>query len=261
MSSDRSTLFALGIVLLVGLLAMTAWSVSLFADSDALALSGTATPTKTPGVSASSSGQDGRIDLSRAPLPTLTPPPAPVAPLPKAEPTPETVPQDDQARRAAAIARKYGLNPAGDYIIVEQDAQEMIIVRDGAVDRVMAVTTGDPGQGWDTPAWFGLVGDYWGTFQGAGGVMADDGWWLFQRGGNFLIHSLPYTLDAAGGKQYVGRDDLGAAPASHGCIRLAPEDAHWLTSWQPQGKPIIILPLTTSSFLSRGRRVSVVDKF
>jgi lipoprotein-anchoring transpeptidase ErfK/SrfK len=108
----------------------------------------------------------------------------------------------------------------------------------------LAVTTGVPSQGWDTPAWFGLVGEYWGSFQGAGGVMADEGWWLFRRGGNFLIHGLPYTLNAAGEKQYVGRDDLGAAPASHGCIRLDPEDARWFTDWQPQGKPIIILPLS-----------------
>jgi len=53
---------------------------------------------------------------------------------------------------------------------------------------------------------------------------------------------LPYTLDADNQKLYKGRDDLGAAPASHGCIRLSPEDASWFTNWDPKGAPIIILP-------------------
>ena len=75
--------------------------------------------------------------------------------------------------------------------------------------------------------------------------MADEGWWLFKRaGGNFLIHGLPYTLDTQGVKHYKGMDDLGASPASNGCIRLSPEDAHWFTQWNPAGKPIIILPYT-----------------
>ena len=73
-------------------------------------------------------------------------------------------------------------------------------------------------------------------------MIADEGWWLFERGGNFLIHGLPYTLDASDQKEYKGWDDLGAAPASHGCIRLSPEDALWFSSWEPAGVPIIILP-------------------
>ncbi len=243
MFSDKSTLFALGLVLLVGVLALGVWSVSLLADGDAVAVSATATPTKTPGVIAND-GAGPDIDLSSGALPTLTPTPGPATPAPRQTPTPTPDPAQPIIERLAAIARTYGLNPAGDYIIVDQDAQEMFIVEDGVLLRQLDVTTGDPAQGWDTPAWFGLVGDYWGTFQGAGGVMADDGWWLFQRGGNFLIHGLPYTLDDAGNKQYVGMTDLGAAPASHGCIRLAPEDASWFSRWQPQGKPIIILPLS-----------------
>ncbi len=244
MSSDRSATLALAVVLATGLFAMLVWGVSLFSNGDALAISATATPTKTPATGWSPSGEKtGGIDLSGGVLPTLTPTPARAAtPAPQAPP--QAPASDADSARAAAIARKYGLNPAGDYIIVDQDAQEMQVVAAGAVARKLAVTTGDPEQGWETPAWFGVVGDYWGTFQGAGGVMADDGWWLFKRGGNFLIHGLPYTLDAAGEKRYFGMDDLGAAPASHGCIRLHPEDARWFTRWNPGGKPIIILPFS-----------------
>ena len=74
--------------------------------------------------------------------------------------------------------------------------------------------------------------------------MADDGWWLFDQDGNYLIHSLPYTIGPDGDKIYQGKDDLGAAPASRGCIRLAPEDAAWFTFWKPKNTPIIILPYT-----------------
>ena len=243
MSFDRSSLLALGIVLLVGLLALAVWTVSLFADGDALAISATATPTKTPGV-ALNAADDPDLALSAGALPTLTPTPGPATPTPQPAPTAETDSGEALMARLEAIALDYGLNPAGDYIIVDQDAQEMFIVEDGELLRQLDVTTGDPEQGWDTPPWFGLVGDYWGTFQGAGGVMADEGWWLFQRGGNFLIHSLPYTLDENGNKNYVGMTDLGAAPASHGCIRLSPEDASWFSQWGPQGRPIIILPLS-----------------
>ncbi len=243
MSFDRSTFLALGVVLLVGLLAMALWSVSLLADGNALADSATATPTKTPGAPLNPEDAPA-IDLSRGALPTLTPTLGPATPAPRQTPASAPDPGQSPIAGLAAIARGYGLNPAGDYMIVDQDAQEMLVVADGELVRRLAVTTGDPDQGWDTPAWFGVVGDYWGTFQGAGGVMADEGWWLFRRGGNFLIHGLPYTLDASGEKQYVGRDDLGAAPASHGCIRLDPEDARWFSAWRPQGKPIIILPLS-----------------
>jgi lipoprotein-anchoring transpeptidase ErfK/SrfK len=247
-STDRSTLLALGLVLLVGMLAVVAWSASLLTSGDTFAFEATATPTKTPGASLASSVKGQGLALSRAPLPTLTPTPEPARlPAPGNEVAPKVPPQSEATQRAAAIAEDYGLNPAGDYIIVDQDAQEMLVVEAGEVVRVMAVTTGDPSQGWETPAWFGVVGEYWGSFQGAGGVMADDGWWLFQRGGNFLIHGLPYTLDASGRRVYAGMDDLGAAPASHGCIRLHPEDARWFTRWRPQGKPIIILPPPASA--------------
>ncbi len=104
----------------------------------------------------------------------------------------------------------------------------------------MPVSTGDETRGYRTLAWYGLVGEYWGTFN-AFGVYADEGWYLFEDAGSILIHGAPYKL-VDGQKVYEDMDSLGASPASRGCIRLAPEDAAWFSAWQPQGTPIVILP-------------------
>ena len=223
-------------------LAGAAWSVSLLSESAVLAMSATPTPTKTPGFSRAIL-HTPTIRLSLPPLPTATPTPdsnlLALSTSPAKEPSLSAPPEF-----ILAVAKQYGLNPLGDYLVVDQDSQQLYVVEKGHLLKTMAATTGDPAKGWETPSWFGVVGEYWGTFQGLGGVMADEGWWLFQRGGNFLIHGLPYRLNEQGEKVYVGRDDLGAAPASRGCIRLSPEDARWLTAWNPQGKPIIILPFS-----------------
>lgn len=134
-----------------------------------------------------------------------------------------------------------GIDPTGSYVVVNQNAQRMIVVDDGRVLRTIPVSTGDPDRGWFTPAWSGRIGQYWGTFT-ANGVSADEAWYLFQAGGSILIHSAPYTLAADGRKVYQGLDELGIFPASRGCIRIAPEDAVWFSAWQPYDKPIVILP-------------------
>ncbi|RME81784.1 MAG: hypothetical protein D6775_12670 [Caldilineae bacterium] len=184
-------------------------------------------------------------------LPTATPTPARRStpdPGPRNAVTPVPTPGPaEPAEWLKDLARARGLNPEGDYIIVDQDHQQMHLVRNGIEERVLKISTGDPARGWDTPAWFGVVGEYWGTFRGQGGVRADHGWWLFERGGNYLIHGLPYKLDAQGNKHYKGWDDLGETPASRGCIRLAPEDAAWFTEWEPEGVPIIILPYSAKA--------------
>jgi lipoprotein-anchoring transpeptidase ErfK/SrfK len=45
-----------------------------------------------------------------------------------------------------------------------------------------------------------------------------------------------------GAKVYEDLEAIGSYPASHGCIRLRPEDARWFTEWRPQGVPLVILP-------------------
>jgi len=93
----------------------------------------------------------------------------------------------------------------------------------------------------NTPAWEGVVGEYWGTFF-AYEVYADEAWYLFKSLGSILIHSSPYTVEN-GVKVYQDMEILGVHPASHGCIRLSPEDALWFTEWGPEGVPIVITPL------------------
>lgn len=226
-------------------LALAAWLGSLaIGPRGAIGAFGTPTPTKTPTPALQAAGAL-TVELGQAPLPTLTP-------IPTANPTPTLTPvvlptlaNDPPAEWVEAVARTHGLDSAGSYVVVDQNNQQMHVVEGGRLVRILPVTTGDPRYGWTTPAWFGVIGDYWGTFQGRGGVWADDGWFLFERpSGSFLIHGLPYTQTSAGDKIYKGAGELGALPASNGCIRLAPADAAWFSSRDPQGVPIIILPYT-----------------
>ncbi len=45
-----------------------------------------------------------------------------------------------------------------------------------------------------------------------------------------------------GEKVYQDLDALGHYPSSHGCIRIPPKDADWLTAWNIEGVPIVVLP-------------------
>jgi lipoprotein-anchoring transpeptidase ErfK/SrfK len=226
-------------------LALTVWLGSLVVGAGgASGAIGTPTPTKTP-LPAQQETETAANALVLAPLPTITPIPTPMptpGPAPIALPAPVAEPP---AAWVEAIARAHGLDADDSFIVVDQNNQQMHVVEGGRLARILPVTTGDPRYGWTTPAWSGVIGDYWGTFQGRGGVWADEGWFLFDRpGGSFLIHSLPYTQTANGEKVYKGAGDLGAWPASNGCIRLAPADAAWFSSRDPQGLFIIILPYT-----------------
>lgn len=231
-------------------LALAAWLGSLVVGPrGAIGAFGTPTPTKTPTpaqeTAAALASALGSAPFGHAPLPTLTPIPTTI-PAPTVVPTAyPTLGNEQPAEWVEAVARSHGLDTAGSYIVIDQNNQQMHVVEGGRLARVLPVTTGDPRYGWTTPAWFGVIGDYWGTFQGRGGVWADDGWFLFERpSGSFLIHGLPYTQTSAGDKVYKGAGELGALPASNGCIRLAPADAAWFSARDPQGVPIIILPYT-----------------
>lgn len=172
-----------------------------------------------------------------APLATATPAPAPAAAQSAAAAQPEPTPDPFLVE----VAEAHGIDPAGTYVIVNQNAQRMTVVEQGRVLRTVPISTGDPDRGWYTPAWSGRIGDYWGTFT-ANGVSADEAWYLFQAGGSILIHSSPYTLAPDGSKIYQGLDELGVFPASRGCIRIAPDDAAWFTAWGPHDTPIVVLP-------------------
>lgn len=187
------------------------------------------------------------LTLQPTAAPTPTPPPAPL-PTATRSPAPAAASGDAAAQPAPTpdpflveVALAHAIDPAGDYVIVNQNAQRMTVVEQGRVLRTLRISTGDPDRGWYTPAWSGRIGEFWGTFT-ANGASADEAWYLFQAGGSILIHSSPYTLAPDGSKLYQGLDELGVFPASRGCIRIAPDDAAWFSAWGPYDTPIVVLP-------------------
>lgn len=239
----RTPLVLMAALILLIALAGTVWAAwgPVLVRAPGLAIlsraEATATPTRTPRPIMPTPA----IDLL---APEIIAPAA--TPQPTAPPQPVVTPEPMPAELAAIVAR-YGMDPERRFIVVDLAAQKMTIWDPAAGAnlagkrlREMPVSTGDETRGYRTLAWYGLVGDYWGTFSSFG-VYADEGWYLFQDAGSILIHGAPYKL-VNGQKVYEDMDALGAYPASRGCIRLAPEDAHWFTEWQPQGVPIAILP-------------------
>lgn len=130
----------------------------------------------------------------------------------------------------------------GKALVVDQGTQMLHIYEDGVEIRAMPASTGVPPL--YTPAFLGHIGQYASTIYGYG-ERADDAWYVFTAGGDIYIHGAPYTL-SDGTKVYAGLESLGARPSSHGCIRLHPADAEWLTMWDPRGVPILITPLDLS---------------
>ena len=114
----------------------------------------------------------------------------------------------------------------------------MYVFEDGQLVRDIPCSTGLADSDKYTPAWSGQIGEYWGTFY-AFDVYADEAWYLYKSAGSILIHGLPYTLQN-GYKVYQDRNALGVRPASHGCIRISPEDAEWFTAWEPEGVSITV---------------------
>lgn len=233
------TPFVLGLALILVIgLAGTVWAawgatwplrtgVLAFLQVDA-----TATPTRTPRP-VTVTPTPVPIDLVIV-APTATPDAVSIA-TPDLKATPEPLPE-----WLVAVVQRYGMDPNRRFIAVDLATQQMIVREPGQPLRELPVSTGDETRGYRTLAWYGLVGDYWGTFNSFG-VYADEGWYLFEDAGSILIHGAPYKI-VDGQKVYEDIDALGAYPASRGCIRLAPEDAHWFTEWNPQGVPIVILP-------------------
>jgi hypothetical protein len=126
----------------------------------------------------------------------------------------------------------------GKALVVDQSAQVVLVYDDGTVIRELPASTGVPPL--YTPAFHGRVGHLVNRIYGYGS-WADNAWYVFKAGGNIYIHGLPYET-SENTKVYRGRRLLGVRPSSHGCIRLSPEDAEWLTGWDPEGVPILISP-------------------
>jgi lipoprotein-anchoring transpeptidase ErfK/SrfK len=194
----------------------------------------TATPTRTPRPE-TVTPPTATVDLAIV-LPTATPQPTATA-APTAAPPATAEPLTPYL---IEVVKRYGMDMSRRFVVVDLASQTLTVWDPGQRPRIMPVSTGDETRGYRTLAWYGLVGDYWGTFQSSG-VYADEGWYLFHDAGHILIHGTPYRL-VDGTKVYEDMDALGAYPASKGCIRLAPEDAVWFTEWNPKGVPIVILP-------------------
>jgi lipoprotein-anchoring transpeptidase ErfK/SrfK len=230
-----------GLVLGLAALLLVALTVSVWAAwgaglrlgfGAALQASLTATPTRTPRPETPAPQQVPVELVIVAPTAAATP---------TALPTPPAAPaRDPMPPLLARVAKEYGIDATRRFVVVDVDAQTMYAWEPGNSVREMPVSTGDTTKGYRTPAWYGLVGDYWGTFQ-TRGVYADEGWYLYQDAGDILVHSAPYKL-VNGEKVYQEMDALGNFPASRGCIRLAPEDARWFTEWSPKGVPFVVLP-------------------
>jgi lipoprotein-anchoring transpeptidase ErfK/SrfK len=127
----------------------------------------------------------------------------------------------------------------GKALVVDQDVQVLRVYEDGTEIRTLLVSTGAPP--YYTPAFAGNVGHYVKTIYGFG-EWADHAWYVFTASGNIYIHGAAYQLPG-GMKEYIDLEYLGVQPSSHGCIRLHPADAEWLTAWDPLGVPILITAL------------------
>lgn len=155
-------------------------------------------------------------------------------------PVPTSTPVAEILETSSPTPTPISIPAEGRFILVDQSEQMIHIYENGVEIRIIPCSTGLPESDKYTPAWTGVVGEYWGTFF-AYGVYADDAWYLFKSQGSILIHSAPYTL-VDGEKVYQDLDLLGVKPASHGCIRIHPDDARWFTAWGPEGVPIVITP-------------------
>lgn len=191
----------------------------------------TPTETPTPSVTASTTSSPLPTVVPTSPTPTVSPSPTvTLTPSPTMTPTATLTPS----------ATPFALDTHPEwprYIYIDQMAQRMYIFESGTLTRTILCSTGLPTAALHTPAWQGTVGWFVGTFFSFD-LYADEAWFLFNDG--FLIHSLPYLKDKDGNKVYQDRDALGVRPTSHGCIRIAPEDAVWLSDWNPTGVPFTI---------------------
>lgn len=126
----------------------------------------------------------------------------------------------------------------GKALVVNQTTQVLRVYEDGEEIRSLPISTGKRLS--YTPAFRGRVGHYAETLYGFG-ALADHAWYLTKATGNIYLHGAPYTMKG-GERTYQDLDLIGIKPSSHGCIRLHPDDALWLSRWDPRNVLIIVTP-------------------
>ncbi|MGI6209273.1 MAG: L,D-transpeptidase [Anaerolineae bacterium] len=218
MFNQARSLLIIVILLLLALVAVQVAAPASEARATAIAMEATATyiasiPTATP---------TPTLTPTVTPTPTMTPTPTATA-TPTATPTPTPLPTPPLPELASN----------GKAVYVDQNLQMVFVYENGELIRTMPASTGRATENTFTPAKTGRIGYYVGTFTSFG-TTQDEGWYLFRADGGILIHGAPYTI-VNGEKVYQELDALGNYPASHGCIRLSPEDAEWFTQWGPEG--------------------------
>ena len=191
--------------------------------------------------------------ISASELPTVTatskPSATPTTPAPTASPTPKPtigyitiLPTAEPEAFPTAASQRSGKewDPSERALMIDQNAQQIYVYENGRKLKTIPCSTGKPMLDHFTPTWIGRVGEHVGTIFSFG-VYADNAWQLFKASGNILIHGAPYVY-VDGEKVYQDLDSLGHYPSSHGCIRVHPADADWLTAWNITGVPVIVTP-------------------
>ncbi|MGE5507595.1 MAG: L,D-transpeptidase [Chitinophagales bacterium] len=170
--------------------------------------------------------------VSSAPPPGGKPTAAPANPAPA-----NSAPDDPAENPAKAGAASEAPVPADQGLWVDVDlSQQRVMVKQGEqVVKEMVTSSGAPG--YDTPQ---------GTFQvqNRGEWFYSDKyeegakWWVsFSGWGQYLFHSIVMDKDQRVIEAEVAK--LGW-PASHGCLRLAVDDAKWIYDNVPQGAKVVI---------------------
>ncbi len=123
----------------------------------------------------------------------------------------------------------------GYYLYVDIANQATYAYLDGALVRTMVCSTGTPEQPTPTGRFYiqNRGEEFFSEKYQQGGR-----WWVsFKDWGIYLFHSVP--IDKNG--DYIAEEaaKLGQ-PASHGCVRLAVEDARWIYDTIPEGVPVDI---------------------
>jgi len=124
----------------------------------------------------------------------------------------------------------------GDYVLVaDLSDQKIYVYRDDVLDKTFVCSSGLDENNYATPVGIYRTGGKGESFYTPKYKEGAYNWVRFNKG--YLIHSIPFDED----RNIIAseRDKLGQK-ASHGCIRLALDDARWIYDNIPKGTMVIV---------------------
>lgn len=124
----------------------------------------------------------------------------------------------------------------GDYVLVaDLSDQKIYVYRDDVLDKTFVCSSGLDENNYSTPMGIYRTGSRGESFYTPKYKEGAYNWVRFNKG--YLIHSIPFDED----RNVIAseRDKLGQK-ASHGCIRLALDDARWIYDNIPKGTMVIV---------------------